>query len=377
MLGRLKSQSAGEQIREFMANRRRYQRRHGNGREQLPSLEQLMEDEDLEQIRVVMTARFVKEDREKHPEEYQRRVEEEADSEEEEEDDEQEEIRKLSEELDMLTQLRSEAEPSESSPMSAGAPKAMKAAKTPAATLIRNRKAEFEASIFAEENLLAALRMIYGPKNLVQAVEILKAVKMDKNQAPYRSLQNASEYVARYFSNFIRLGTAGAWKSDDKVVEPKPNGAGSRKKTSTWTAAVSSTNKDSETAEEVKGSTVKKQTQPETPKKTTREAGERLCFICDQPGHLANACPSRSQSSSSKMATPVGKGTPVIKVTRSLLRSGSTERRAVLACCIGAVAGPEPTLQVQVNIDSLSDVNLLPSQWLVVLRGEGRTHAVE
>ena len=43
----------------------------------------------------------------------------------------------------------------------------------------------------------------------------------------------------------------------------------------------------------------------------------------------------------------------------------------MLACCIGAVAGPEPTLHVQVHIDSLSDVNLLPSQWLVVLRGEG------
>ena len=184
----------------------------------------------------------------------------------------------------------------------------------------------------------------------------------------YLSLKELfTELYYENYANFIRLGAAGAWKAEDKVAESKPNGAGSRKKTTTWTAAVSSVTKEPEAVEEAKGSAVKKPSQTETPRKPTREAGERLCFICDQPGHLANACPSRSQNSSLKMATPAGKGTPMVKLTRSLLRSDSTERRAVLACCIGAVAGPEQTLQVQVNIDSLSDVNLLPSQWLIGL----------
>ena len=78
LLGRIRSQDAGAQIRKFMAERQKYQRRHGKGKEQLPTLDQLMEEEDLEQIRVVMTARFSREDRERFPKEYARRAQEEA-----------------------------------------------------------------------------------------------------------------------------------------------------------------------------------------------------------------------------------------------------------------------------------------------------------
>ena len=85
LLGRIVSERAGLQIREFAAARQKYQRRHQGGNIQIPGLAQLMEEEDLEQIRVVMTARFQKEDREKFPEQYQRRAREEADSDEEKE----------------------------------------------------------------------------------------------------------------------------------------------------------------------------------------------------------------------------------------------------------------------------------------------------
>ena len=88
LLGRIVSERAG--LREFAAARQKYQRRHQGGNIQIPGLAQLMEEEDLEQIRVVMTARFQKEDREKFPEQYQRRAREEADSDEEEEEEEEE-----------------------------------------------------------------------------------------------------------------------------------------------------------------------------------------------------------------------------------------------------------------------------------------------
>ena len=88
LLGRIISGRAGAQIREFAMARKRYQRRYQSKNVQMPELSQLMEEEDLELIRVVMTARFQKEDREKFPEQYQRRAREEADSDEEDEEEE-------------------------------------------------------------------------------------------------------------------------------------------------------------------------------------------------------------------------------------------------------------------------------------------------
>ena len=203
--GRIVSERAGLQIREFAAARQKYQRRHQGGNIQIPGLAQLMEEEDLEQIRVVMTARFQKEDREKFPEQYQRRAREEADSDEEEEEEEEEaeeEIKLSKEDLDGLSYLSGSLKlSSEESPRGVGIPQLAKSAKVavePAAALIGKRKKTFEAEIFNEENLLAALRIMYGPKNLVQAVEILKNVKMDKSLAPYRSLQGAAEFVSQF-----------------------------------------------------------------------------------------------------------------------------------------------------------------------------------
>ena len=90
LLGKISSLRAGAQIREFLTARKRYNRRHSGGTVVLPSLQQLMEEDDLEQIRVIMTARFTKEDRERYPVEYvQRDTEEESDLEEEESDSEE------------------------------------------------------------------------------------------------------------------------------------------------------------------------------------------------------------------------------------------------------------------------------------------------
>ena len=109
LLGRIISGRAGTQIREFAMARQRYQRRYQSKNVQMPELSQLMEEEDLEQIRVVMTARFQNEDREKFPEQYQRRAREEADSDEEKEEEEEaeQELNMSEGELDDLNYLTS------------------------------------------------------------------------------------------------------------------------------------------------------------------------------------------------------------------------------------------------------------------------------
>ena len=125
LLGRIISGRAGTQIREFAMARQRYQRRYQSKNVQMPELSKLMEEEDLEQIRVVMTARLQKKDREKFPEQYQRRAREEADSDEEEEEEEEaEQVLKVSEgDLDGLNYLTSKLNLSAmESPRSSGIP---------------------------------------------------------------------------------------------------------------------------------------------------------------------------------------------------------------------------------------------------------------
>jgi len=64
LLGKIASARAGAQIREFLVARKKYIRRHKDSNVVIPSLDQLMEEEDLEQIRVVMTALYLKRDKE-------------------------------------------------------------------------------------------------------------------------------------------------------------------------------------------------------------------------------------------------------------------------------------------------------------------------
>lgn len=422
LLGKIISARAGAQIRDFLMARRKYVRRHGENNMALPSLAQTMEENDLDQIRIVMTARFVRMDREAYSEEYIQREAEEQESDESEGDESDDDLRRLAsiQVEETFTEQRKSGKKKgklrkQDNKVSN---KKNKDRRVRAAEKIRERRDEFEKSIFEENNLVEALRYIYGPKNLVQGVEFLRAIRMDRGLAPYRSLQEAAEYVARfqealewvgeyrpaskvirqifikgiqpqelqeelnlreirnlgmlqdtfteiYFENhssLIRLGAAGALKTEEraehnayrnrnKIDKPvqapiEKSAVWSARREATWTPRREGT---PETYKETRGNMV-------TPKKPT----EKLCFACNQPGHYANACPAR-----------VTNGGTSIKINRSILRSNLVERRAVLACTIGPENGPEPTLQVQANMDSLSDVNLIPKQWLTMLLGEG------
>ena len=206
LLGRIEGARAGEQIQEFLVLWERWKRRHGGEGVAIPTLDKLMEEEDLDMIRVILMGEFLQDDERLHPEEYQAR---DAD------DDEPEELNALDEAL-ALAERRAAARAARRGddgaiPLStnfesaaqggrprAAAPSASKKAKREIASeLIQARLTKFEKMMFAEENLLAALRQIYGPQTLWQAEKILKKVKMEKT-APYRSPQPAVEYVAQY-----------------------------------------------------------------------------------------------------------------------------------------------------------------------------------
>ena len=91
-----------------------------------------------------------------------------------------------------------------------------------------------------------------------------------------------------------------------------------------------------------------------------------------QRGHYANACPQRTPKKDAESITsPESLQTntmPLMK--RSLRRSNEVSNRATLACCIGDVSNVD-SIKVQANVDSFSDVNLVPEQWWPMLRGEG------
>lgn len=181
LLGRIEGARAGEQIQEFLVLWERWKRRHGGEGVAIPTLDKLMEEEDLDMIRVILLGEFLQDDERLHPEEYRAR---DAD------DDEPEELNALDEAL-ALAERRAAARAARRGddgaiPLStnlesaaqggrprAAAPSASKKAKREIASeLIQARLNKFEKMMFAEENLLAALRQIYGPQTLWQAEKI-------------------------------------------------------------------------------------------------------------------------------------------------------------------------------------------------------------
>ena len=59
------------------------------------------------------------------------------------------------------------------------------------------------------------------------------------------------------------------------------------------------------------------------------------------------------------------------KQNGSVLRRDTEMKRCDACCFIGACGDLAPTLAVKAQLDSYSDCNLIPEQWLVAMRGEG------
>ena len=190
------AEECARQIRDFLILRKKYIRRHKDSNVKIPTLDQMMEEEDLEQLSRVARASFNRQDRRDHPDEYRRRDLEDQESSSdsgtsesgnsddengqwqqgggnlqndlENEDDEQQEDQHANQNVPTASQL------------------------------INERLRNFEKQLFSEDSILRMFRIMYGPKDVLQADTLLKQVMMDKNIAPYRSLQHAAEYSAEF-----------------------------------------------------------------------------------------------------------------------------------------------------------------------------------
>ena len=432
--------AACAQIRAFLVLRKKYIRRYKDSITKIPTLDQMMEEEDLEQLSRVAVARFKKQDRRDYPEEYHQRDLEDQESSSDSGTSESGNSDKGDDQPrlgsgNLQTDLENEGD-DEGSPQ-----RASQNVRT-ASQLINDRLRAFEKQLFSEENILRMLRVMYGPKDELQADDLLKQVKMDRNITPYRSLQQSTEYAAKfeetvqwieefkpdsktlrdaflsgihppelkrrltllrikkldrliesfhdiyydYFDNLGKLEAAGVTKYAHSSVGSNKSGSSgdggdsgggssSKKKFVQWTTSTTDTPATASGTSSGTSATAAGNSKPagDTAKKTAaggspdkaRVWGVRKCFICDSEKHLALECPQRKDKTPEKAAASPQ------KQSRSFLRAGTVEPRACVACHIGAVGAEEPTLLVRANMDSLSDDNLIPEQWLVVLRGEG------
>ena len=106
---------------------------------------------------------------------------------------------------------------------------------------------------------------------------------------------------------------------------------------------------------------------------------EIVCWNCNEKGHRASGCPKRSVTSPSAKAastSPAKAGKTVTfqtpkKQNGSILRRDMEMKRCDACCFIGVRGDLAPTLAVKAQLDSYSDCNLIPEQWLVALQGEG------
>ena len=69
-LGRIDGKRAGDQIQEFLRELAKYVRLHVREGVQIPHLKQLMEQEDVEMLRIVLTGLFEEDERALHPDDY-------------------------------------------------------------------------------------------------------------------------------------------------------------------------------------------------------------------------------------------------------------------------------------------------------------------
>ena len=155
-LGRIDGERAREQILGFLREFATYKRRHAEDGVQIPRLDQLMSEEDLEMLRMMLTGLFEQDDLVLHPEDY--RVLEGSDDEEELDDAEAVAARRRA----ARAAARGEAILlSQDLPSAEGGGKAAAAATTPQVSMtsraqkrIDDRRAAFEKNIFSEESIM-------------------------------------------------------------------------------------------------------------------------------------------------------------------------------------------------------------------------------
>ena len=208
-LGRIDGARAGEQIQQFLRDRAKYERRHANDGTQIPRIDQLMEEEDLEMLRIMLTGLFGQDDLALHPEDY--RILDGRDDDEELDDAEAVAMRRRA----ARAAARGESIPlSDVLPEKATGSAGVAAADPPrpsrkiqAQKRIDDRRAAFEKNIFSEASIIGGLRTVYGPQNFQQAGAVLSEIKMEKKFKHYRTPQPAIDYC-------VRFDTALQWIAD-------------------------------------------------------------------------------------------------------------------------------------------------------------------
>ena len=199
-LGRIDSERAGGQIQDFMRAYAKFKRRHAKDGVQIPSVEQSMEEEDLDVLQTMLTSLFDQDEKVLHPEDYRDL---EGSDDEEELDDAQalaarRRVARAAARGEVIS--LSEALPSGEADdkVSAAAATPRPSRKKQAQKRIKDRRTTFEENIFSDDSIMGGLRLIYGPQNFQQAGQVLSEIKMKKNGPHYRTSQPAIDYCARY-----------------------------------------------------------------------------------------------------------------------------------------------------------------------------------
>jgi hypothetical protein len=185
------AEEASAQIRAFLVQRRQYIRRYADSNVKIPTLAQTMEEGDLDMLAGVALARFRREDQRKHPSEYLQRDREDqassssgSGSSDSSDEDGQRGGSNLRKDLEDEGGEEGEEGSNQNVPT--------------ATELIDGRLKEFKKQLNSEENILRTLRMMFGPRNILQADILLNEVKMDRHIAPYRSIQHSAQYAAQF-----------------------------------------------------------------------------------------------------------------------------------------------------------------------------------
>ena len=197
LLGTIRERGAADQIKSFLVARKKWARRQAKGAA-LPTLVQLMEESDVDLLSTIAIARFQQEDEMAYPAEYkdragalsQRDVERFWISDDDEDGAEEED--NTSNLLGIAVSPRKESATRRDSNLYKRVSR-----QDAASEAIEKRRQEFEETMLDDDNLLALLSVVYGPKSKVESLTLLEGIRMS-SEAPYHSLQTAAEYLNEF-----------------------------------------------------------------------------------------------------------------------------------------------------------------------------------